>query len=301
VFGLDNEGNELPGWSGGKSVSDVTPASPAVGDIDGDGDPEIVALTRDKKLYAWHHTGGSVAGFPMTPKDIFNQTAAYDVGRSPILADRDGDGDMEILITTVWVVNVIDGDGTQLTATSPSGSYYWAAGLLLNSPAVGDIDGDGKLELVANNANLYVWDLPNAVETDWPMFKYDAARTSYAAQASLVVDGGNIFHIIDDEMIGITLVKSLQIRNPGPGEIDWTAVASNPSQVNVAPAAGTVNNETDTVNVTIDTDGLSMGLNSLGNVTINAGDIAGSPKVVSVQVRVLDELYQLFLPFMQRN
>jgi hypothetical protein len=69
----------------------------------------------------------------------------------------------------------------------------------------------------------------------------------------------------------------------------------------VAPAAGTVNNETDTVNVTIDTDGLSMGLNSLGNVTINAGDIAGSPKVVSVQVRVLDELYQLFLPFMQRN
>jgi hypothetical protein len=301
VYGLDSEGNELPGWEGGKVVSSVTPASPAVGDIDGDGDPEIVALTRDKKLYAWHHTGASVAGFPMTPKDVFGNSAAYDVGRSPILADRDGDGDMEIFVTTVWVVNVIDGDGTQLTATSLSGSYYWAGGLLLNSPAVGDIDGDGKLELVANNANLYVWDLPNAVKADWPMFKYDAARTSYAGQASLVVNGGNIFHIIDVEMMGITLANSLQIQNPGPGEIDWTAVASNPSQVNVAPAAGTVNNETDTVNVTIDTDGLSMGLNSLGNVTINAGDIAGSPKVVSVQVRVLDELYQLFLPFMQRN
>jgi hypothetical protein len=49
----------------------------------------------------------------------------------------------------------------------------------MNSPALGDIDGDGALELVVHNTTVFVWDLPaSATYAQWPMFKANAARTS---------------------------------------------------------------------------------------------------------------------------
>lgn len=67
VMGLDGQGNNLPGWpqpTGGNVV-----VSPSLGDIAGDSAPEVVALSDDRKLYAWSLNGTPVPGFPMTPRD----------------------------------------------------------------------------------------------------------------------------------------------------------------------------------------------------------------------------------------
>ena len=182
VFGWNSQGQDLPGWSGGKVVGGTVPASPVIGDIAGDSKPETIVGAYDGKLYAWHSNGSAVAGFPMTPRTQTGDSTKPDVGMSYALGDYDGDNKMEIFFNQGGAVTIVDGNGQQLTSSNFPGDgkpLYYAEGLLLNNPAIGDVDGDGQLELVVHNSGLYVWDLPNgARNATWPMFKHDPARTS---------------------------------------------------------------------------------------------------------------------------
>ena len=188
LWAFDSQGRELAGWAGGKQTDDLLPGSPVVGDIAGDGAPEIVIATLSGRLYAWHSDGQPVSGFPMTPHGPTGDTDRQDVGKSVVLGDYDGDGKMEIFMTIGWGIGVIDGNGQMLTRDKTSGDSrpsYSANGLLLNNPVLADVDGDGQLELIAHNSKLYVWDLPNgATRADWPMFKRNPARTGAAPAAA---------------------------------------------------------------------------------------------------------------------
>jgi hypothetical protein len=168
-------------------VGGPTPASPAIGDVDGDGKPEVVIGTYnpERKLYVWRADGQLLPGFPMAPTYDGVTLASFDAPASFALADYDGDGKMEIFLNEAWAVAVVGGDGRQITATS-----YWSgqplfmtSGSLISNPAVGDIDGDGKLELVAANSRVTAWDLPQSTNTraEWPMFRRNAARTGTGA------------------------------------------------------------------------------------------------------------------------
>jgi hypothetical protein len=296
IFGWDHAGKDLPGWEGGKVVGGATPATPAVGDIDGDGEAEIVALAMDKKLYAWHYDGSKVSGFPMVPRDQTNSSYEYNVSRGLILADYTGDGAMEIFLTTGWSVTIVNGEGDQLTTTSnpPNADFYFAKGTLRNVPAVGDVDGDGELELVASNSNLYVWDLPGSGESDWPMFKQNAARTAFAAlpllRASL-----NTPTIVSDVDAPITTQLQMRIRNAGYDNMHWTA-SSNANWVTLSPNSGNSTNEVDIVTLTVKTAGLDVGTHQ-ATITVNGGNALGSPRQLTITARVVRDLQQAYLPF----
>jgi len=300
IFALDSQGRALPGWEGGRVTGGPTPASPAIGDITGDGRPEVVALGMDKKLYAWHANGQPVAGFPMTPRDHFGNATAQNVGKGIVLADYDGDGKMEIIFTAGWSVLIVKGNGQMLTTTNyPNDNrpFYYAHGLLLNTPAVGDIDGDGRLELIANNSTLYVWDLPDGARTaDWPMFKQNSARTGARIQPRLSVtpEAITIMHAAGQ---GGVAQRALQL-SVNTGAFTWSAASSQPNLVRPSPTTGAAAGQAALrIDVSLSA-GQGLGVYEAGRITINAasGGQTLPSQVVPVTVRVVRELHNAYLP-----
>jgi PKD repeat protein len=138
-----------------KAMHEPDWAIPAVGDLDGDGNLDIVARgeTTDyrAKLFAWHTDGTPVSGWPIDlPDDISDE---YD---PPILADLDGDNAVEVIIThEKWddsssYVNLyaFDGDGTDLPGFPTGKKNEWGSGAAYgDNSMVDDLTGDGIPEV----------------------------------------------------------------------------------------------------------------------------------------------------------
>ncbi|MFT3692697.1 MAG: FG-GAP-like repeat-containing protein [Kofleriaceae bacterium] len=115
--------------------------TPAIGDLDHDGVPEIVTVDPTGKLYAFHHDGSILFG----PAGQWGGTTP--AGTDPwysaaiALADLDHDGEVEIIGgNTVW-----DSHGT-VKWTAPVSEANW------NATTAADLDGDGYMEVILGNA-----------------------------------------------------------------------------------------------------------------------------------------------------
>jgi hypothetical protein len=86
VYVFSDRGDIRAGWP--KSYEADFYGSPIVGDISGDGEPDIIAAAVDGNVYAWHDDGTPVNGWPRNVIYAFNGT--------PSLGDMDNDGDVEL-------------------------------------------------------------------------------------------------------------------------------------------------------------------------------------------------------------
>jgi len=134
------DGNALPNWP--VTFRSAWPTSVAVGDIDGDGDYEvIVACEYDGELYAYHAESGQLVKgkWPVVMGSWSSAIAA-----APVLADLDGDGVSEIIVALD--AESMGSDG--LYAIRGDGSFLWQRRYTSEGPiSVADINKDGKPEI----------------------------------------------------------------------------------------------------------------------------------------------------------
>jgi hypothetical protein len=114
----------------------------AVGDIDGDGDYEIIVVDDYNVMATALHaeTGETVEGD--WPREV-GSWYAWIVG-NPVLADLDGDGDSEIIIALDAETSDTDG----LVALQGDGTFVWQRRYTSQGPiSVADFDHDGDVEI----------------------------------------------------------------------------------------------------------------------------------------------------------
>ncbi|MCB9737652.1 MAG: VCBS repeat-containing protein [Deltaproteobacteria bacterium] len=133
--------------------------SPAIGDLDGDGKIEVVFSSFDGHLMVVSADGKMRDGFPKKSEahevDKTTPDVILDDGfcGSPTLADLDGDGKLEILqngmdqYLYVWRHDGTAQKGFPLLVSDPALEGKLRA-RIITTPAVGDVDGDGKLDIV---------------------------------------------------------------------------------------------------------------------------------------------------------
>ncbi|MBD3221793.1 hypothetical protein GF314_11185 [bacterium] len=154
------DGTELPGWP--RTLQDAWNwATPTVGDIDGDQDPEIIVLDTAGRLFVWHHDGTELRDGdddPSTDGVFVDRPDSWPLS-SAALYDLDGDGAAEIIYGTVNY----EGDNALLAyrydGRQATGFPFVTDGhFILCSPAVADLNRDGTSEVVffTTNRDLYV-------------------------------------------------------------------------------------------------------------------------------------------------
>ena len=151
---------DSPAFSGGEVplLREAFIATPAAGDLDGDGVPEVVGATITGGMYAWSADGTLLDGFPSYSIGRTNEEMGpdfrYDQGfiGAPALEDLDGDGTMEIIASSA--------DG-RLYVFAADGSFWGnfpvelcdpslcgiAGSRSITGAAIGDVDGDGDMDI----------------------------------------------------------------------------------------------------------------------------------------------------------
>ena len=154
VHVVSERGIELPGWP--KTLAQDSPSfgpSPALGDLNGDGRAEIAVVSnRNPASLSTLTVYDGASGAVLLTKLLANSSES-----SPILADVDGNGSVDV---------VVGGESGVINAWNLAGQQLDGFPLTVNdfvrgTPAFGDVDGDGGADLVLAgwDRNVYIWDL----------------------------------------------------------------------------------------------------------------------------------------------
>ncbi len=210
-------------WTGNWpfAVNASTHGSPAVGDVDLDGSPEIFASDVNS-ISLIDADGNLLSGWPKT---LWNDTAQLEWFSSGVMADLDGDRDLELIVAgayqgtaiienddgeeevSAWFyeVHALHHDGTPVVG--------WPQYLLpkrhLNfgaaAPLVTDLEGDGVAEVLLGSGSLskframvYAWDASGTPKTGFP-YEYPENFAGTVSTLSVAdVDGDGAMEIFGD-------------------------------------------------------------------------------------------------------
>ena len=164
VHAWDFSGSALPGFP--RQLIGFAQSVPSVADLEGDGDLEIVQLTRGLtsggRFYILDHTGATLPGFPVSVNN-------NNLEGAPTLFDLDDDGALEIVLSErAWPIGylrVFERDGTQWGGNWPVALDH----VPTCTTAIGDLDDDGAPELVTMSYNsIYVLERDGTLLPGWP-------------------------------------------------------------------------------------------------------------------------------------
>ncbi|MBV6458347.1 MAG: hypothetical protein HONBIEJF_01474 [Fimbriimonadaceae bacterium] len=159
---------------------------PSVGDLDGDGNVEIVQTTRGftngGRLYVFNKNGQVLSGWP---KSIGNNNVEY----SATLADLDRDNHLEIIVGEraypIGRLHVFEKDGSEWGGNWPVTIDH----VPTMTASVGDVDRDGELEIFYPSYNsMYLIRRDGSLMPGWPK-AIPNANFSYQSAALADLDG----------------------------------------------------------------------------------------------------------------
>jgi len=174
--------------------------NPAVADLDGDGEREILFSDFAGKVHAFWLDGTEHGSWPYqvwTPP-----VGHFRYASEPAAADLDGDGDAEVLFTT-WTqkgsnaggsLYVLDATGAllhQVPLPAALGGSTWNGALA--APTLADLDGDPDLEVVLQTAfsGVVAYDLPGTAgaRVQWATGRGSFLRAGTPGPVTLFTDG----------------------------------------------------------------------------------------------------------------
>ncbi len=237
-FHLQHDPDRLAGWP--VDVGGSTEGSPALFDMDGDGDFEVVVATADGEVWVLDHTGAPLPGWPATAVDLIEDVdpddpanhldaPAYSSGAvssevhqaiisTPAVEDLDGDGEPEVVVGTLGgKLYVFGADGSvrpgfpvemdfdhitaePLTKLNNLDFGFFAA------IALGDLDNDGDLEIVAAgmDQHVYVWHHDGEPLSGWPV-RCQYVGASVGLQGDRIVSSPAIGDVDGDGWLEVVL------------------------------------------------------------------------------------------------
>lgn len=229
VYAIEGNGSNIPGFPAHLKVPSLNDlegsyigySSPAIADLNGDGDFEIV-IAAGYEVYVLTKEGKDLAGFPVKAGGWIGDsfTAIGDINGDKRLEIAAGSQDGRLY---VWqsdgsdlpgfpvqtggflrhiTLGDIDGDGNQeiLGGSNDNRVHAWkldgseAAGFpkvtmddVSTAPILGDLEGDGSLEMIvgSDDGGIYVWKISDRYgELDWPMIRQNANHTGAILKSS---------------------------------------------------------------------------------------------------------------------
>ncbi len=218
----------------------------AIGDLDNDGDLDLVSVGDGQAIY-FRNQGGAQGGTTGTFQHSVDFAAH--VGGNVKFGDLDNDGDLDVVIIGLFQARLWFNDGNLQGGTVGS----FTAGSALSGSAtaldIGDIDGDGDLDIVGSvpffMAGIRIWTNQGGVQ------------------------GGTLGNFLETQLVPIAQPYDLELGDlDGDGDLDIFAVSSNAVLINQGGAqAGTAGVYADSGQV------LALDLTEFSEVSL--GDLDG--------------------------
>jgi hypothetical protein len=244
IYALKGNGSLLAGWP--QMTGNYVRASPAIVDLDNDSTNEIIIGSWDKNLYIFHSNGTPFSAWPWdSGSSILNSATIEDldgdgykdfliqpsnitlyafiesrdstnrewelsyleaINRDVLTADLNGDYIPEVIgVTSTGKVRVINNNGTELTTTLISEKGINSA------PVVGDIDGDGVIEILFTTigvgadrqfSDVLAFKLDAFGLLPWPCYRGGKERVGWASD-----DDQDGLSNMEEEMLGTNKTK----------------------------------------------------------------------------------------------
>jgi hypothetical protein len=197
-------------------TSDTNVSSVAVGDVNGDGKNEIVTGGWYNDGYRWVAQLVVWNASTLTPEKFTSWYWTSDTQVASVaLGDVNGDGQVEIVTGGSffdgirWNAQLVIWNGSSL-APEKFTSWYWTSDTQVASVALGDVNGNGQVEIVTGgsyfdgarwNAQLVVWNsstlIPLNIRTWYWTFDTDISSVAVGnvtgGSALSIVTGGDFF------------------------------------------------------------------------------------------------------------
>jgi M6 family metalloprotease-like protein len=127
------------------------------GDLDGNGDIEVIAVTNSGYIYAYNHDGSE-----------YGHTSVDTITTFLAIGDINGDGAEDILFGSGFDLMCLDG----LTLDTMPNFPFTADNEILGAPLLFDLDGDTSLEIIfgSKDRNLYCLNASATNSTNFPLY-----------------------------------------------------------------------------------------------------------------------------------